>query len=252
MQSLTAIVLTYNEAPNIERTLHKLQSIPKVIVLDSFSTDETVRIAQKFANVNVYERVFDEHTKQWEFAREQVETEWVLALDADYQFSEILLQEIHNIIEREPEENGFMANFVYAIDGEVISSGIYPPVCVLFRKEKAMFVKDGHTQRLHVEGKTGELRHTVIHDDRKDFRRWLNSQISYAQLEAEKLASEQKEKLSKNDKIRLKSKFTPIFVFIYCIFVRRGWKDGRGGWKYAFQRLIAEILLQYYLLDIKH
>ncbi len=92
-------------------------------------------------------------------------------------------------------------------------------------------------------------------DDKK-----IKRQVKDA-LEAEKLSSlqskglpnelKQKQAISRNDTLRLKSKFTPIFVFIYCIFVRGGWKDGRSGWKYAFQRFIAEILLQYYLLDFK-
>lgn len=261
MISLTATVLTYNEAPNIERTLHKLQRIPKVIVIDSFSSDDTVKRANQFSNVTVIQRAFDEHTKQWEFARRQVQTEWVLALDADYQFSDEIIQEILNVVESNPDENGFYADFIYAIDGDLIRSGIYPPVCVLYRKDAAYYEKDGHTQRLKVSGKTGKLRHKIIHDDRKDFSHWVQSQLKYARLEAEKLSSlqskglpneiKQKQSVSRNDILRLKSKFTPLFVFFYCIFVRGGWKDGRSGWKYAFQRLIAEILLQYYLLDFK-
>lgn len=250
MQNLTALVLTYNEKPNIGRTLSNLSSLPQVIVVDSFSADSTVHIAQTFPNVIVFERAFDEHTAQWEFARNKVNTEWTLALDADYQFSKAGIDEILSLVESNPKENGFFAQFFYAIEGNVIKSGIYPPVCVLYRTKNAHYVKDGHTQRIEVQGNTGFLKEKIIHDDRKDFAHWLQAQVNYAKLEAQKLCSESETK-SKNDKIRLKTKFTPILVFFYCIFVNRGYKDGSSGWKYAFQRMMAELILQYFLLDFK-
>lgn len=250
MQNLTALVLTFNEEPNIARTLSNLSSLAQVIVVDSFSTDSTVQIAKTFPNVTIFERTFDEHTNQWEFARSKIITEWTLALDADYQFSKVGIDEILAQIESNPKENGFFASFFYAIEGDVIKSGIYPPVCVLYRTRKAKYLKDGHTQRIEVQGDTGILKEKIIHDDRKSFAFWLQAQVNYAKLEAEKLSLKSVTK-SKNDKIRLKTKFTPIIVFFYCIFVNRGYKDGISGWKYAFQRMMAELILQYFLLDFK-
>jgi glycosyltransferase involved in cell wall biosynthesis len=249
--NLTAIVLTYNEEPNISRTLANLKGLPQVYVIDSFSIDKTVEIAKEFPNVTVFQRKFDEHTKQWEYARSLIKTEWVLALDADYQFSAEVLEEIRLILELNPQENGFFADFEYSIDGKIIKSGIYPSVCVLYRKSESVYLKDGHTQRLSTSGKTGKLQNKLIHDDRKSFSHWIQSQLKYAHLEAEKLSLSTKNELSKNDKIRLKSKITPIFVFFYCIFAKGGWKEGAAGWKYAYQRMLAEIILQYYLLDLK-
>jgi len=249
--NLTAIILTFNEELNIERTLSALFKLESVLVIDSFSSDKTVEIAQGFLNVKVHQRVFDEHTKQWEFARSLVETDWTLALDADYQVSENALYEIQELVKSNPKENGFYTDFLYAIDGKVIKSGIYPPVCVLYKTASCEYQKDGHTQRLFVNGKTGKLKNKWIHDDRKSFIHWIQSQVNYARLEAEKLIEIQKEDLSKNDKIRLNYKLTPILVFFYCIFAKGGIKEGKAGWKYAYQRLLAEIILQYFLLELK-
>lgn len=249
--NLTAIILTYNEEPNIARTLSALNKIERVFVIDSFSSDKTVEIATDFPNVTVYQREFDEHTKQWEYARSLVKTDWTLALDADYQFSEKNIHEIEELLSTNPKENGFYADFLYAIDGKVIKSGIYPPVCVLYKTAFCEYKKDGHTQRLFINGISGNLKNKLIHDDRKSFSHWIQSQVNYAQLEAEKLVSTQKNESSKNDKIRLKSKLIPILVFFYCIFAKGGWKEGKAGWKYAYQRMFAEIILQYFLLDLK-
>ena len=64
MISLTALVLTYNEQENIRRNLEALVWVPKVIVVDSFSNDQTLEIARSFPNVQVVQRVFDTHANQ--------------------------------------------------------------------------------------------------------------------------------------------------------------------------------------------
>ena len=86
LEQITPLILTYNEAPNIGRTLENLSWARDVVVVDSFSDDETLEIAASFPNVRVVQRVFDSHRNQWEFGlREtEIQTPWVLALDADY------------------------------------------------------------------------------------------------------------------------------------------------------------------------
>jgi hypothetical protein len=56
---LTALVVTFNEAPNLRRTLERLTWAPRVIVLDSFSTDDTETIARSYPNVEFLQRPFD-------------------------------------------------------------------------------------------------------------------------------------------------------------------------------------------------
>ena len=80
------IILTYNEAPNIARALGGLSWAKEIVVVDSFSEDETVEIATSFPQVRVVQRAFDCHRNQWEFGLKEtgISTPWVLALDADY------------------------------------------------------------------------------------------------------------------------------------------------------------------------
>src|SRR5438876_66689 len=91
---VTPLILTYNEAPNLRRTLEKLRWAPEILVVDSFSTDETVKIAKSFPQVRVIERQFDSHMNQWNYGLEQCNTPWVLALDADYVLDDQLVQEL--------------------------------------------------------------------------------------------------------------------------------------------------------------
>src|ERR1700731_1192249 len=112
MNDLTALVLTYNEQENIQRTLAAIAWVKKVIVVDSYSTDATLELAGKYPNVTIVQRPFDNHTAQWNFGLEQIETDWVLSLDADYIVSPGLEQEILGLTPTE-EISGYLSSFEY-------------------------------------------------------------------------------------------------------------------------------------------
>jgi glycosyltransferase involved in cell wall biosynthesis len=257
MDDLTAVILTYNEQENIERTLDAITWIQRVIVVDSFSSDDTLKIAKSYPNVTVVQRQFDDHTTQWNFGLDQAGTEWVLSLDADYEVSSQLREEIARLA---PENDvaGYAASFEYRIFGRSLRASAYPPRVVLFRKQRGRYVADGHTQLLRVDGEVRELISPVFHDDRKPFSRWLRSQDKYSKLEAEHLleiskaeSGKRKAELSVQDKLRLKIFFAPPAMFFYLLFGRGLILDGWRGWYYVAQRLIAESLLSIRLLELK-
>src|SRR5213596_4397358 len=97
MISLTALVLTYNEQENIRRNLEALVWVPKVIIVDSFSNDQTLEIARSFSNVQIVQRVFDTHANQWNAGLDRIDTEWALTLDADYVLTAELQEEIKKL-----------------------------------------------------------------------------------------------------------------------------------------------------------
>src|SRR4051794_1241401 len=94
LDRITPLVLTRDEEANIGRTLAQLAWAREVVVVDSVSTDDTVKIARTFANVRVVSRAFDAHDVQWRFGVAQVSTPWVLTLDADYVVPETFISEM--------------------------------------------------------------------------------------------------------------------------------------------------------------
>ncbi len=244
LDQITPLILTYNEAPNIARALEGLGWAKEIVVVDSFSDDETVEIARSFPQVRVVQRAFDSHRNQWEFGLKEtgISTPWVLALDADYVVTDELVMELGRL---QPDSHiaGYRANFIYCIHGKRIRSGIYPPVTVLYRREAASYIQDGHTQRVAVEGTVEELRGFLLHDDRKSLRRWFNSQARYTQLEAQKLRDADTSKLDRVDRLRRWRILVPPVMPVYCLVVRGGILDGWAGLYYAFQRTMAELML---------
>ncbi len=252
MNSVTALILTYNEAPNIARTLHALDSIPYVVIIDSFSTDGTLEIAKlAHANVSAVQRPFDTHATQWNFGLKQVTTPWVLSLDADYQVPVELAREIQNV---EPAKDvvGYAATFRYFICGRPLRASVYPPRIVLFRRDRGSYYDDGHTQRLRIKGAVGRLAVPIYHDDRKPLSHWLQAQEKYAALEARHLLATASNDLNFADGVRKRIFIAPAVMFTYLLFARGLILDGWPGWFYVFQRTVAEILLSLQLLIARY
>ncbi len=247
---ITPLILTYNEAPNIARTLESVSWAKDIVVVDSFSDDDTLEIAASFAQVRVLQRTFDSHRNQWEFGLKEtgILTPWVLALDADYVVSNDLIDELKHL-KPSSDTTAYRANFIYCINGKKIHSGIYPPVTVLYRREAASYIQDGHTQRIALKGSIENLRAPIFHDDRKSLKRWFNSQARYTELEAQKLLSTKRADLSFADRLRRWRFVMPPATLVYCLFVRGGIFDGWAGLYYAFQRAVAELTLSLHLIE---
>lgn len=248
LDQITPLILTYNEAPNIARTLQSVSWAKDIVVVDSFSDDDTLDIAKAFPQVRVFQRAFDSHRSQWQFGLKEtgITTPWVLALDADYVLSDELIVELESL-HPDPATAGYRANFVYCINGKKLQSGIYPPVTVLYRGEAASYIQDGHTQRVALEGPVENLCAPVFHDDRKSLKTWFNAQARYTELEAQKLRSADRAELNFPDRLRRWRIVMPPAMFVYCLIVRRGILDGRAGFYYAFQRAMAELMLSHRL-----
>jgi glycosyltransferase involved in cell wall biosynthesis len=252
MISLTALVLTFNEEANIARTLGALSQIEKVFLIDSFSTDRTIEIANaSHANVQVFQRTFDTHTQQWNFGLDQVATEWVLTLDADYELSPELREEIARL-QPPADVIGYAAKFQYRIFGHPLRATVYPPRIVLFKVAKGRYIDDGHTQILRIDGQTAPLSGAIYHDDRKPLSQWIQAQDRYAAIEARHLLALPLDQLKFQDRLRRKIFFAAPAMFLYLLFARGLILDGWPGWFYVAQRTIAELLLSMRLLIEKH
>ena len=250
LDQITPIILTYNEAPNIGRSLERLAWAADIVVVDSFSDDETLDIVDRSPQARVFQREFDCHLNQWSFALTEtgITSEWILALDADYLLTPELIDELKTLTAA-PEVAGYEARFVYCVNGHPLHGSAYPPVTVLYRREAASYKQDGHTQRIELKGKVEPLRAPILHDDRKSFDHWLRSQARYMKLEADKLSATAWRDLGWSDRVRKARVVAPIAILFYCLFVKGAILDGRAGLYYAFQRLLSESLLSLYLID---
>ena len=250
LNQITPLILTFNEAPNLARTLDRLSWAKDIVIVDSMSTDATRVIASRYPAVRVFERAFTTHAEQWNFGLQQtgITTEWVLALDADFVMTTEAIGEISEL-SPPPAVAGYRVPFTYCINGTPLRSGVYPPVTVLYRRDAAIYEQDGHTQRVRVDRTVMPLSSRILHDDRKPLSHWIASQVRYMRLEADKLESAPDSALASVDRLRKLIVVAPPLMFVRCLFIGGGILDGWAGLFYALQRATAELILSLSLVE---
>jgi glycosyltransferase involved in cell wall biosynthesis len=249
LQSITPVLLTYNEAPNIARTLSHLAWAKDIVVVDSGSTDATCSILASTPNVRVFTRPFDSHARQWRFATAEtgISTPWILRLDADYQVPPALVEEMA-ALDPEAAVSAYAIAFDYAIFARVLRTSLYPPNTLLLRQGRYAITDNGHTEAWAVEGPVRTLRARVVHDDWKSTEHFAAAQGRYMRREADKLAERRS---GLRDWLRMRPPLMPIAVFFYTLFWKGLIFNGRAGLFYALQRTVAEAILSLTILEAR-
>jgi glycosyltransferase involved in cell wall biosynthesis len=248
LEKITPVILTYNEAPNIGRTLDALRWANTVIVLDSGSTDETKRIAGDYDNVKWFERSFDCHQAQWESAIREtgISTEYVLALDADMEVTPAFKTELEEKFLPGGYDGGDV-RFVYCYYGKQLSGSLYPNQIRVFRPGEVRVTQVDHTQHFAVPGEVYSFRSTVIHDDRKPLERWVAAQLSYQVLNDETISENGGPRRLKYSLRR--AGIMPPLVGLLAYLRSGGPFGGAASARYAYERIVCESLLAIRLLN---
>ena len=245
---LTVMILTFNEEPNIARTLDAIKWAGRILIVDSGSTDATLDIVARYPQARVVTRKFDSFAEQCNFGLTEIRTAWVLSMDADYELTPAIAAEMRGLAPGR-EVSGYRADFIYRMYGRPLRAALYPPRTVLYRPERAVYRNEGHGHRVVIEGEVRHLRDSIYHDDRKPLTRWLASQQGYARREADYLLSTPRAELKRTDRIRLMGWPAPFLVFFYTLLWKRCILDGWPGWLYVLQRSLAEIMIAIEVVD---
>ena len=248
LDHITPVLLTYNEEQNIARTLSRLAWAKSIVVVDSGSTDRTLAALAEFPNVRVYIRRFDTHANQWRYAIDNtnITTDWILRLDADYQVSDALITELAQLDPKAPV-SAYRIGFDYAIFSRKLLSSLYPANAILLRRGSFSVRDRGHTEAWDVHGPIAALIGRITHDDRKPTGQWLISQARYMQRELDRLRVRSESRLVRF--LRLRPPLMPIAIFLYCLFGKGLFLNGRAGLYYALQRMVAETVLSLMVLE---
>lgn len=245
------LIQTHNEQLNLPNTLESLRGwVNKVFVVDSGSADGTKKIAEDFGAL-FFHHDWEGYAaqKNWAIDNLPFESPWILILDADEACSPELVKEIKAIITRPPEEieeDAFFINRVFIFMGRKIKNcGYFPSWNLrLFKRGRARYEQRLVHEHMIVEGKTGYLKHLLLHEDRRGLEHFIAKHNRYSTLEALEIYSAHERwpgfKAFAFDRVTrrryLKNRILPhlpmpwVLRFIYMYILKTGFLDGRAGW----------------------
>ena len=222
---ISAVIITHNEEANIEAALLSLAGIAaEIIVVDSHSTDRTVKLARKHTD-RIFERNWTNFSDQKNYGDGLAVHPWILSLDADERLSPELRAEIGARLDDEPDCGAFsMPRKVYYLGRWIKHSGWYPDRKVrLFRKDRARWEGAYVHESLVVAGEVRKLKGDILHYTYKNIADHLGRMNRFSDLGAQKLYAEKK-------KCRwYHLLLQPFGRFVKSYVLKRGFLDGFAG-----------------------
>ncbi len=265
---LIVVILTYNESIHIERAIKNVINwADKVIVLDSYSQDDTVDIAEKLGAEVIF-RKFDHYKNQRQYAIEYCKnlTDWMLFLDADEYLLDATKTEISMLLGNNDDTVGYYIAFRFIFMQKWIKYGGYYRCYILrlFQPQTAI-LDDAINEHIVVNGKVKKLKNDFVDHNLKGIEFWTEKHNRYTNLEAEYLWTAKTENIkSKNLRFNIQVErkkwirqniwnhlpllLKPFLYFIYRYFFRMGFLDGKEGFIYH----LLQGGWRYFLVDVKY
>ena len=248
--SLAVIMITLNEAHNLEAVLDNIQGwAEEVFIVDSYSADETVDIALR-RGVHVVQRAFCGFGDQWNFALERlpISSKWTMKLDPDERLSNELKVSIRTAIELAEADAFSITRRLWFMSKPL-------PICQnlirVWRTGKCRFTDVLVNEHPIVEGVTVTLEGDLEHHDSPDLHHWVEKQNRYTSVEA--ISIYRGAPLAASPKLfgnalQLRMWFKKNFMHIPCRYLInlgmnliqvKVWRSGRVGFTWARLRVWA-------------
>lgn len=232
--SITAYVLTFNEARQIREVLESIKWADEIIVVDSFSTDGTVEIAKEF-NAHVISEKFCGFGKLRNFALDASKNDWMLSIDADERCTPELAAEVRREVAAPKFDAYHVPRKSHFLGHWMRHSGWYPDYRQpqFFNRTKMRYREDLVHEGYDLKGNLGYLREHALQYP------WPTLEVATAKLQRYSTLMAQRYAGMNRGASLPKLVFSPIAMFCKVYFVQQGFRDGRYG-------LILATLYAYY------
>uniref|UniRef100_UPI00404B0C9A glycosyltransferase family 2 protein n=1 Tax=Gelidibacter sp. TaxID=2018083 RepID=UPI00404B0C9A len=233
MIKLSGVIITYNEARNIEKCLQSLVTVvDEIVVVDSLSTDDTIAICKRY-NAKIVEQKFLGYVEQKNFALQQASYDHIVSLDGDEALSETLQQSILSL-KNDWKYDGYFCNRYNNFCGQWIKHSDWYPNKKLrvFDRRKAQWKGINPHDNVEMSAKNetiGKLKGDILH--------WTYQSYSEFNLKTEHFSSISAKAyydLGKKAPI-LKIIINPTWAFFKAYFLRLGFLDGFNGFVISVQ-----------------
>jgi len=260
MADLTVVILTKNEENNLEKCIRSFQGVAKrFVIVDSFSTDNTVDLAKNLG-ADVYQNPWVDYATQlnWGLTHTGIDTAWTMRMDADEELTPELAEEIRTKLDTLPEKiTGVeIKRRVYFLGRWIRHGGIYPTILLrIFRTGKAVCEQTIMDEHMILQaGDRLCFDYDLIDNNTKDLQWWTGKHNWYSDREVADYLEKQKQmetgevvKPSLRGNQAEKKRWvkymvyykTPLmrrahWYFLYRYFIKLGFLDGKEGLIFHF------------------
>jgi glycosyltransferase involved in cell wall biosynthesis len=264
------MILTFNEEANLPRCLDSLKWCDDIVVIDSYSTDRTERIACE-AGARFYQHKFEGFADQRNYGLKQIEYRysWVLMIDADEAVPDTLAKEILSQVSTcDPERCLFkMRRKDYLLGRWIKRSSGYPTWFErVARIGRVYGIQRGHGEEYYTEGTVGLLSNCLYHYPfNKGFHSWMEKHNRYSTAEAELALNNE---FSACDIVGLLRSGSltgrkalkalaymlparPAIMFCALYFLRGGILEGRAGFTFCMLRAFYEFMIDCKIRELR-
>ena len=272
---VTVLLAAKDEEANLPRCLAALAPAARVVVLDSHSTDGTGEIARACGAEVVQFDYSGGYPKkrQWALDTLDIETDWVLLLDADEVVPPALWAEIRRAVTDPAGPDAYLITKGFHFLGRPFKHGGFSfEALLLFRTGTGRFeqlVDDPAAaldmevhERVIVDGRVGRLSTPLIHEDFKGLEAYVRRHNQYSTWEARlrqgyldggaygrdtvspRLLGNAQERRRFLKRLAVRTPFEPALWFLYHYVARGGFLEGRPG-------LIASQIRSSYIAQVR-
>jgi len=245
MQPISVIIPTFNEAHNIRAVLESVCWADEILVVDSFSEDDTVAIAREFTDF-ILQRPYKHSADQKNWAIPQVTHDWVLLVDADERVTPELRQEIQQYLQQPsiPFDAFWIGRQNHFLGKRVRYSGWRgDSVIRFFRKSCRYEDKNVHAEVITDGLRVGSLKHDLLHFTFRDSTHFLEKMMRYGKWSA-------KDHAPRTPRVTLYHLWIkPAFRFFKHFVWQLGFLDGRTGFTVSYIMAWGVFLRYLYIMD---
>ncbi len=241
MQKVTAIIPCFNEEKNIRKALESVRWADEVMVVDSFSTDNTLDIAREFTDV-ILQREYENSASQKNWAIPQAKHDWIILLDADEWATPELEAEVKQILTNPQKDAYWIYRQNYFMGEKIRYSGWQNDRVVrLFRRSCRYEPLHVHAEVITKGIEVGVLKHKLQHNTFKSTANYLKKLERYGDWAARDYAKN----MQRVGFFHLLVK--PFVRFLKHYVLKLGILDGRVG--FIISALAAwSVFLRYFKL----
>lgn len=266
---LSVLMPVRNEELSLRAALESVTWADEIWIVDSHSTDQTLAIAREYTD-KIIQFDYSGHPpkkRNWALANLPFRNEWVLILDADERVTPDLETEIRDAITK-PSPVGYYLDRDYIFFGRSLRSFRPNWNMRLFQHRLGRYehlasdtVGTGNDNEVHehvvLKGSAGYLRSPLRHEDMKPLRAWVDNHNHYSDWEAEVYRQLRQDPLALRDllgrgpewrhgtlkRLWVRMPLRPLARFMAFYILRRGFLDGREGFRYGVMMAFYEFLI---------